>query len=144
VLPDIDAMRIPVRYLANLLTAGAEEPIRVALKRLLAMRAYMRSREVESQPDLKLLTDADLTEAQVTEMYQYLAIGNYEDRYVIPTTHREDETGTFSERGACGFSLGNGCSDGFTDNNMYEDTGQKSTYFYDASRLKESLKRGRS
>ena len=144
VLPDIDALRIPVRYLANLLTAGAEAPIRSALKRLLAMRAYMRSREVESQPDRRVLSDAGLTESQVREMYHYLAIGNYEDRYVIPTTHREAEAGTFSERGACGFSFGNGCSDGFTDGNLYEDTGQKSTHFYDASRLKDSLKRRRS
>jgi nitrate reductase beta subunit len=99
---------------------------------------------VEGRADSRLLEDVDLSEAQIAEMYHYLAIGNYEDRYVIPTTHREDETGTFSERGGCGFSFGNGCSDGSTDNNMYEDTGQKSTHFYDASRLEQSLKRRRS
>ncbi|MGH8259993.1 MAG: nitrate reductase subunit beta, partial [Steroidobacteraceae bacterium] len=143
VLPDVDAMRIPVRYLANLLTAGAEAPIRLALKRLLAMRAYMRAREVEGQADARLLAEADLTEAQVAEMYQYLAIGNYEDRYVIPTSHREAEAGEFSNRGACGFSFGNGCSDGATGGNIYEAEGQRSTQFYDASRLQESLKRRR-
>jgi nitrate reductase beta subunit len=33
-LDGIDSLRIPVRYLANLLTAGDEEPVRLALKRL--------------------------------------------------------------------------------------------------------------
>jgi nitrate reductase beta subunit len=144
VLPDVDALRIPVRYLANLLTAGAEPPIRLALKRMLAKRAYMRAREVGDTLDAGLLREVALTEAQVAEMYHYLAIGNYEDRYVIPTSHREPERGEFSERGACGFSFGNGCSDGFTGGNLYEDTGQKSTQFYDVSRLTASLKRKRS
>jgi nitrate reductase beta subunit len=143
VLPDVDAMRIPVRYLANLLTAGAEAPIRSALKRLLAMRAYMRSREVEGRADGTLLRGVDLSEAQIAEMYHYLAIGNYEDRYVIPTTHREAEAGKFSERGATGFSFGNACSDGFTGGNEYGERGQKSTQFYDVSRLKQSLEQRR-
>ena len=38
----LDRMRIPVRYLANLLAAGDEEPVRSALSRLLAMRRHMR------------------------------------------------------------------------------------------------------
>src|SRR5690606_1552437 len=43
--------RIPVRYLANLLTAGAEEPIVAALERMLAMRAYMRAKTVDGRID---------------------------------------------------------------------------------------------
>ena len=30
-----------------------------------------------------------LTEPQVKEMYRYMAIADYEDRYVIPTSHEE-------------------------------------------------------
>ena len=40
----IDELRIPVKYLANMLTAGDEEPVRLALKRLAAMRSHMRER----------------------------------------------------------------------------------------------------
>ena len=40
-LPDVRSLRIPVRYLANLLTAGAEAPIVSALERMLAMRVYL-------------------------------------------------------------------------------------------------------
>ena len=140
VLPDIEALRIPVRYLANLLTAGAEPPVRSALQRLLAMRVYMRASEVEQQPDTGVLERAGLSEAQVQEMYRYLAIANYEDRYVIPTTHREPETGQFSERGACGFSFGNGCSDGFTEASVYGRHDQRSAHYYDVSRLREQLR----
>ena len=39
----LDNMRIPLKYLANLLAAGDEKPVRRALERLLAMRAFIRS-----------------------------------------------------------------------------------------------------
>ncbi|MEZ5483073.1 MAG: hypothetical protein R3E73_13240 [Porticoccaceae bacterium] len=120
VIPDVDALRIPVKYLANMLTAGDEEPVLLALKRLLAMRAYKRSQIVENQRDLQVLEDVGLTELQVEEMYRYLAIANYEDRYVIPTAHREEAMSeAFAERGGCGFSFGNGCSTGESDINLF-------------------------
>jgi nitrate reductase beta subunit len=112
VLPDVRGLRIPLRYLANLLTAGAEEPVALALERMLAMRAYMRERHVERRENPAVLERAGLTVAQVEEMYRYLAIANYEDRFVIPTTHREYAENAFDLRGGCGFSFGNGCSDG--------------------------------
>ena len=39
---DLDNMRIPLRYLANLLAAGDEKPVREALHKLMAMRAFIR------------------------------------------------------------------------------------------------------
>ena len=47
----IDHLRIPLEYLANLLTAGDVEVIRGVLHRLAAMRAYMRKREVLGELD---------------------------------------------------------------------------------------------
>ena len=44
----LDRMRIPVRYLANLLAAGDEGPVRSALSRLLAMRRHMRDGQFRS------------------------------------------------------------------------------------------------
>jgi len=109
VMPKIESLRIPVRYLANMLTAGEEEPVVLALKRLMAMRVYMRGKHVEGKTDAKVLDAVGLSEAQVEEMYRYLAIANYEDRFVIPTSHREMATEAFPERGGCGFSFGDGC-----------------------------------
>ena len=42
-IPDVNQLRIPVKYLANLLTAGDTAPVVRALERMLAMRAYQRS-----------------------------------------------------------------------------------------------------
>ncbi len=39
-----------------------------------------------------------------------MAIANYEDRFVIPTAHREWTEDACELRGSCGFSFGNGCS----------------------------------
>jgi len=120
VIPDVDSLRIPLKYLANLLTAGDEKPVRLALKRMLAMRAYKRSQQVDLVEDLEVLEDVGLTPAQVEKMYRYMAIANYEDRFVIPSAHREDAlVDAYAERGGCGFSFGNGCSTGNSDVNMF-------------------------
>jgi nitrate reductase beta subunit len=50
-----------------------------------------------------------LTGAQIEEMYHVMAIANYEDRFVIPTTHREVSEDAYELRGQCGFSFGDGC-----------------------------------
>ncbi|GIX17537.1 MAG: respiratory nitrate reductase subunit [Rhodothalassiaceae bacterium] len=108
-IPDVHALKIPVRYLANMLTAGKEEPIVTALERMFALRAWMRGREIEGECDPALLERVGLTEAQVEEMYRILAIADYEDRFVIPTSHREHAEDAYQLRGGCGFSFGRGC-----------------------------------
>lgn len=110
VMPKIDDMRIPVKYLANMLTGGNEAPIRLGLERMIAMRYYMRSKLIEGKPVERYLTEVGLTTALVEDMYKIMAIANYEDRYVIPTGHREETIDAFAESGACGFSFGNGCA----------------------------------
>jgi nitrate reductase / nitrite oxidoreductase, beta subunit len=80
----IDHLRIPLEYLANLLTAGDTEVVRGVLHRLAAMRAYMRKREVLDEVDDSLATWVGLTGHELERMYRLLAIADYEDRYVIP------------------------------------------------------------
>jgi nitrate reductase beta subunit len=111
-LPDVRKLRIPVRYLANLLTAGDEEAVVGGLERLMAMRVHMRARTVEGRIDADVLARVGLSVAQVEEMYRYMAIANYEDRYVIPSTHREYAENAYDLKASCGFSFGNGCSEG--------------------------------
>ncbi len=120
VIPDVDSLRIPIRYLANMLTAGDEQPVRLALKRLLAMRAYKRAQNVEGVEDLAVLEDVGLSRVQAEDMYRYLAIANYEDRFVVPTAHREEALKhAQAEAHGCGFSFGNGCSEGNSEVNMF-------------------------
>ena len=111
-IPDVRSLRIPVRYLANLLTAGAEAPIVAALERLLAMRIYFRQRQLGEGDGAAVLAQAGISVAQVEEMDRYLAIANYEDRFVIPTSHREHAEDAYGLRGSCGFTFGNGCDFG--------------------------------
>ena len=119
VLPDIESLRIPVKYLANLLTAGDEKPVHSALNRMLGMRRFMRDRHVDKFENQAVLEQAGLTVHEVEDMYRYLAIANYEDRFVIPTSHREYAENAFDLRGGCGFSFGNGCSDGASETSLF-------------------------
>lgn len=112
IIPDLKDLRIPLRYLANLLTAGKEEPILKALETMISLRRYMRSRSVDKQTDLSTLKNTHLSAEQMDEMYQIMAIANYEDRFVIPSSHKEMVENAFMEKGSCGFSFGNGCSEG--------------------------------
>ncbi|MDD5177101.1 MAG: nitrate reductase subunit beta [Sterolibacterium sp.] len=118
-IPDVRQLRIPVKYLANLLTAGDEAPVIRALERLLAMRAFMRDRHVEQKANDAALKQVGITLEQVEEMYHIMAIANYEDRFVIPTTHREYVENAYDLRGGCGFSFGNGCSDGTSEPSLF-------------------------
>jgi len=118
-IPDVHQMRIPVQYLANLLTAGATAPVVRSLERMLAMRTYQRGKHVDHVEDPAVLAQVGLTAAQVEEMYQVMAIANYEDRFVIPSTHREYAENTFDMKGGCGFSFGNGCSDGSSEASLF-------------------------
>jgi len=118
-LPDVKSMRIPVRYLSNLLTAGNDAPVITALERMLAMRAYMRSKTVDGVIDENIAERVGLTSAIIDEMYRYLAIADYEDRFVIPTSHREIGEDAYDLRGSCGFSFGNGCSGGTSDADLF-------------------------
>ena len=109
-MPDVRSLRIPLKYLANLLTAGDEVPVANGLERMLAMRAYMRAKTVDGVIDEVVARKAGLTPAQIEEMYHVMAIANYEDRFVIPTAHREVTEDAYEMRGHCGFSFGDGCS----------------------------------
>ncbi len=119
VIPDVDSLRIPLRYLANMLTAGDEKPVKLALKRLLAMRAYKRSEQVDGVQDLQVLADVGLSVNQVEEMYRYLAIANYEDRFRCakrPPRRRHERRVRRAFR--VRFRPGSGCS-GSSDTNMF-------------------------
>jgi nitrate reductase beta subunit len=118
-MPDVRSLRIPLKYLANLLTAGKEEPVALGLERMLAMRAYMRAKTIDGVIDEKIAQRVGLTGQQIDDMYHVMAIANYEDRFVIPTAHREINEDAYDLRGSCGFSFGNGCSGGESETNLF-------------------------
>ena len=118
-MPDVRNLRIPLRYLANMLTAGDEKPIAQALERMLAMRAYMRAKSVEGVTDEAIATRVGITGRMIEDMYRIMALADYEDRFVIPTTHREQVEEAYDLRGGCGFTDGNGCSTGVSKGSLF-------------------------
>jgi len=138
IIPDVESLRIPVRYLANLLTAGKEEPVIHALKRMLAMRAYKRAEVVHGTEDTDVLNEVGLDAATVEDMYQIMAIANYEDRFVIPSSHKEMVEDSFNEKGSCGFTFGNGCSGGTTEGALFGKKPKGSVIFVDMPKSRKA------
>jgi nitrate reductase beta subunit len=118
-MPDVKNLRIPVRYLANMLTAGDEAPVVTALERMLAMRSYMRSKTVEGVIDEGIAERVGLTGRMIEDMYKIMALADYEDRFVIPTTHREQVEEAYDLKGGCGFTDSNGCSTGISKGSLF-------------------------
>ncbi|BDZ42392.1 nitrate reductase subunit beta [Paraoerskovia sediminicola] len=85
----ISKLRIPLEYLAGLFTAGDTVPVERTLRRLAAMRSYMRDINLGKEPDESIAEAVGMTGTEVEEMYRLLAIAKYQDRYVIPTAHQE-------------------------------------------------------
>jgi len=138
VIPDVASLRIPMKYLANLLTAGDEAPVISALRRMLAMRAYKRVQSVDGVNDPALLKPVGLTASQVEEMYRTLAIANYEDRFVIPSSHKEMAEDSFNDKGSCGFTFGNGCSGGVSEGSLFGSKQQGSVTFADMPKSRKA------
>ena len=86
----VDALRIPVDYLAGLFTAGDPAPVTAVLRRLAAMRAYQRRINLGEERDESIAAAVGMTGQQMDDMYRLLAIAKYEERYVIPAAHAED------------------------------------------------------
>jgi nitrate reductase beta subunit len=107
--PAIDQMRIPLNYLANLLTAGDREAVALVLKKLAAMRQYMRSIHLEKEPDLRVPAELGMTETELKDMYHLLAVAKYRDRFVIPTTHKEHFMNLYEEQGTTGYPFAQDC-----------------------------------
>lgn len=108
ILPDVDDLRIPNKYLANMFTAGDEVPIINALRKMLAIRSFMRSKTVDNEQNINVLTDTGLTPEETEKMYDLMAIANYNDRFVIPSSHTEYAKNAFGYKAACGFTHGEG------------------------------------
>ena len=79
-LPNSEAMRIPVAYLAELFSAGNSKIIMEVLQRLLDMRSVMRRKEVgEAAPQ-----GLEFDPYEYEKMYKLLGIAKYSERIKLP------------------------------------------------------------
>lgn len=90
-LTAISRMRIPLEYLASLLAGGNLAVTEKTLRRLAAMRSYMRDIHLGGEGNEEIAAAVGMTGEEIEAMYRLLAIAKYEDRYVIPNAHPEIE-----------------------------------------------------
>jgi len=91
-LDRLDAARLPVQYLANLFSVGDEQVIRRILRKLYAVRLYMRRKTVEQVMDadtLAALAGAGCTQEEAEAIYRLTTLPNLAERFVLPPYHRE-------------------------------------------------------
>ena len=91
---DVGKLRVPIRYLASLFSAGNEEVIVEALNKLMALRAYMRARNLgENAEDVlenaSLNTSSSLNRDDAERLYRLFTLASYDERFAIPPAHRE-------------------------------------------------------
>jgi nitrate reductase beta subunit len=64
----------------------------------------MRARNLDRPVDAGVLERAGLSEAAAVRLYRLLAIGGYDERYVIPAQQREEQD-PHARKGANGFGI---------------------------------------
>ena len=85
--------------------------IDAAILRVLQKDASLSQRDVAER--------VGLSGRMIEDMYKIMALADYEDRFVIPTTHREQVEEAYDIKGGCGFTDGNGCSTGISKGSLF-------------------------
>lgn len=103
-LGELNQLRIPVQYLAHMLSAGDPKPVEESLARLIALRYYRRNLLSPQAP--QWLEQVGLDVEQADAMYRLLALAPYHERFVIPTgMHKPGSGQEYIEHSSCGFSF---------------------------------------
>lgn len=90
---DIDESRVPLKFLASLFGAGHEGKVRYALRKQKAVRWYRRAvtvGDVTMETALRMLREADSTPEEAEAIYRLTSLCTFEERFVIPPSHREE------------------------------------------------------
>ncbi|HOX74740.1 MAG TPA: nitrate reductase subunit beta [Bacteroidales bacterium] len=89
----IEKSRLPMKYLANLFSAGNEYVIENVLKKLMAVRLHRRNVTVGDLPEEEVygpmnevMMDKDTADA----IFRLTSLPLYDERFVIPPAHREE------------------------------------------------------
>jgi nitrate reductase beta subunit len=80
----------------------------VALRRLAALRAYKRVEALDGAADEAVARAAGLEPHEMDAMFRQIAIGDYDERYVIPKAHPELGYDPNALQGSCGLDFAGG------------------------------------
>jgi nitrate reductase beta subunit len=102
--PEVDALRAPIGYLARLLAGGNRDVVAAVLGKLIALRVFMRGRNLDRPVDAGVLERAGLTEPAAARLYRLFTVAGYDERNVIPAQQREEQD-PYARKGASGFGI---------------------------------------
>ena len=88
----LEESRIPIKYMANLFSAKNEDVIKTVYKKLIAVRSYMRAKNMDKRPSdqtIDFLQKFNLTKNDAEEIYRLTSLPTYEERFVIPPMNLE-------------------------------------------------------
>jgi nitrate reductase beta subunit len=108
----IDKMRLPLKYLASLFTAGDEEKIKNVMKRLLAVKIHRRTATVGDLTEAEVseaMNSVNMTGDMADEIFRLTSLATFDERFVIPPAHREESIemieSTADVKGETGFGF---------------------------------------
>ena len=107
----LESARIPIKYFANLFSAGNEDVVTLVYKKLAAVRVYKREQNAKdlSKDDVsRALREAELTPDEAEGIYRLTSLPTMKERFVIPPMMREQtEESAFARKAqtGAGFSL---------------------------------------
>ena len=107
--------RIPLEYLANLLSAGDTPKVEERLKKLMAVRIHRRFvtvGDVKQENVQNAFRETGLDAQTADDIYYLTSLAKFDDRFVIPAAHREQATemleSTDDRKGSVGFGFKDG------------------------------------
>ena len=103
-IPALEKLRAPIGFLASLLAGGNREIVEDVMKKLIALRSFMRSRNLGGPAANEALREAGLDEGGADRLYRLFTIGGYNERNVIPPQQRE-ELDAHRRKGEAGFGI---------------------------------------
>ncbi|MEZ5149086.1 MAG: nitrate reductase subunit beta [Bacteroidales bacterium] len=89
----IENSRLPMKYLANLFSAGNEKTIEVVLKKLMAVRLHRRDETVGDLPEKEIsdpMGEVKMDKETANEIFRLTSLPLFDERFVIPAAHREE------------------------------------------------------
>ena len=91
-LSSLERARVPMRFMANLFSAGDVKMIEDVYKKLIAVRVYNRSQTVGDITDAEgqaALVSGNTTVDEVGAIYRMTSLPTYDERFVVPPMARE-------------------------------------------------------
>ncbi|MBX9770372.1 MAG: hypothetical protein K2X29_03320, partial [Candidatus Obscuribacterales bacterium] len=100
----LEKSRIPLKYLARMFSAGNEQIIESVMKKLMAVRYYKRSLEMNDFDIVttnRMMREASLTPEEAEEIYAMTTLPTIYERFVLPPIQREEAVETCGSMEVC-------------------------------------------